>query len=114
MAKAAARPAAISERAVVHEGERNFVFVRLPQAPPGPQESGKHGHEEEGHGHGHGEGSAAERVRFQRRAVELGVRSGARVEILRGLAPGDQVVTGGAFSLKSLARQGELGGGHSH
>lgn len=108
----------IPEQAVVHEGERDFVFVRLPQTAPAPHEDEEgHGHEEEGHGHeeeGHDEGSAAARVRFQRRAVELGVHSGDRVEVLRGLEPGDDVVTGGAFSLKSLARQGELGGGHSH
>ena len=41
------------------------------------------------------EGGAA-----KRRAVETGAVSGERVEIVKGLAPGDEVVTGGGFNLR--------------
>ena len=36
------------------------------------------------------------------------------VEITQGLRAGERVVVEGTFTLKSTARQGELGGGHSH
>jgi len=39
--------------------------------------------------------------KFLVRPVEQGASAGDRVEIKRGLAPGDMVVTGGAFALKS-------------
>lgn len=39
--------------------------------------------------------------RFRRVDVELGVETPERVEILRGLSPGDKVVTAGTFTLKS-------------
>jgi len=87
----------IPEAAVVHEGERDFVFVRL----------GDHDDHDD-------HDDAGPPARFARRAVELGVLSGDDVEVLSGLEPGDAVVTAGAFTLESLARQGELGGGHSH
>jgi cobalt-zinc-cadmium efflux system membrane fusion protein len=38
---------------------------------------------------------------FERRDVTLGRRAGEVVEIVEGIAPGDQVVTGGGFALKS-------------
>jgi cobalt-zinc-cadmium efflux system membrane fusion protein len=38
---------------------------------------------------------------FVRRDVTLGRRAGESVEVVEGLAPGDQVVTGGGFALKS-------------
>lgn len=38
---------------------------------------------------------------FERRDVEVGTRVGTRVHVVRGLAPGDVVVTGGAFAVKS-------------
>ena len=37
----------------------------------------------------------------RRRTVELGVHGAGRVEILRGLSPGDKVVVGGAALLTS-------------
>ena len=49
-----------------------------------------------------------------RRRVELGARGGDRVEVLSGIEAGARVVVEGTFTLKSAARQGELGGGHSH
>lgn len=82
------RPARVllPEAAIVHEGEQNFVFVQV--------------QDEEG--------------AFRREPVEL--RPGARdlVEIVRGVDPGQSVVVKGTFTLKSLARSEELGGGHSH
>jgi cobalt-zinc-cadmium efflux system membrane fusion protein len=45
---------------------------------------------------------------FERRDVTLGRRSGEVVEIVEGIAPGDQVVTGGGFALKSRLLAGLL------
>jgi len=124
----AAREAVVvlPERAIVHEGERSFVFVRL-EEESAPAEHASHPDDHAGEEHGdhageeHGghedsahEAPAGPRVRFERRQVQLGARGGERVEVLRGVKPGDEVVTRGTFTLKSLARQGELGGGHSH
>jgi multidrug efflux pump subunit AcrA (membrane-fusion protein) len=50
---------------------------------------------------------------FQLRELELGVRSGDWVEVTKGLAPGERVVTTGSFLLKSEARR-ESFGGHEH
>jgi len=38
---------------------------------------------------------------FERRDVEVGARQGGRTQIVRGLGPGDVVVTDGAFAVKS-------------
>lgn len=38
---------------------------------------------------------------FERRDVSLGRRAGESVEVVAGIAPGDKVVTGGGFALKS-------------
>ncbi len=46
---------------------------------------------------------------FALRPVEAGERSGARVEIVRGLAEGEEVVTAGSFVLKSELLKGSLG-----
>lgn len=99
----------IPEAAVVHEGELAFVFVREPEheGEHAPEHEGEHAPEHEGEHEG-------ERVAFERRVVQLGAHSGERVEVLAGLEPGEVVAVEGVFSLKSLARQGELGGGHSH
>jgi cobalt-zinc-cadmium efflux system membrane fusion protein len=40
-------------------------------------------------------------TRFERREVVLGSRSGGRVAVIRGLAPGDVVVVAGAFAVKA-------------
>jgi cobalt-zinc-cadmium efflux system membrane fusion protein len=50
---------------------------------------------------------------FQLRKIEIGVRSSDWIEVLRGLAAGERVVTAGAFQLKSEARR-ESFGGHEH
>jgi cobalt-zinc-cadmium efflux system membrane fusion protein len=50
--------------------------------------------------------------RFQRQEVEIGRVSGEYVEILGGLAEGDEVVTDGAFLLRSQASADQLGGHH--
>lgn len=49
-------------------------------------------------------------TRFEMRAVRPGRRSGETMEILGGLAAGDQVVTRGAFRVKSQLLLGTLGG----
>jgi len=50
---------------------------------------------------------------FQLRTVELGVTTGDWVELVRGVVPGERVVTTGTFILKSEARRGSFGG-HEH
>jgi len=45
---------------------------------------------------------------FERRDVTLGRRAGEIVEVVEGIAPGDQVVTGGGFALKSRLLAGLL------
>ena len=47
---------------------------------------------------------------FTRRAIETGERSSLMVEVLKGLAAGEAVVTSGSFLLKSEIRKGTLGG----
>lgn len=51
--------------------------------------------------------------RFQLRTVEVGARTADWVEVTSGLAPGEHVVTTGAFQLKSEARRDRFGG-HEH
>ncbi len=82
----ASRQVAISipEAAIVHEGAESFVFVRN---APG---------------------------QFERREVTIGAHGRINVEVLSGLEAGDDVAVEGTFVLKSAARAGELGGGHSH
>ncbi len=74
----------IPESAVVHDDAGESVFVQL----------------EEGV--------------FESRKVRLAKGTGMRVEVLSGLKLGERVVTVGTFLLKSVARQEQLGGGHSH
>ena len=50
---------------------------------------------------------------FQLREVEIGNRSGDWVEVTKGLAVGERIVTTGSFLLKSEARR-ESFGGHEH
>jgi cobalt-zinc-cadmium efflux system membrane fusion protein len=50
--------------------------------------------------------------RFERREVEIGRTTDDLVEILAGLTEGDEVVTEGAFLLRSQASADELGGHH--
>jgi membrane fusion protein, copper/silver efflux system len=53
---------------------------------------------------------------FQPRPVSIGTRLADRVEILEGLAPGDQIVAAGVFLLDSESRLRATGGniGHDH
>ena len=51
---------------------------------------------------------------FEPRPVQLGARYGTRVEIRSGVAPGDLVVTSGAYALKARALKSQLGSGHVH
>lgn len=50
--------------------------------------------------------------RFERREVEIGRTTDDLAEVLGGLAEGDEVVTEGAFLLRSQASADELGGHH--
>jgi membrane fusion protein (multidrug efflux system) len=49
-------------------------------------------------------GEAADELKVEQVFVTLGRRSGARIEIVKGLAPGDQIVTSGQNRLTSGAR----------
>ncbi|TFG75020.1 MAG: efflux RND transporter periplasmic adaptor subunit [Thermodesulfobacteriales bacterium] len=51
---------------------------------------------------------------FEMRGVSLGQHSGDYVQVLKGLSPGDVVVTEGGFYLKSALLKEELGEGHAH
>lgn len=76
------------ESAVVHEGALTYVFVREAEDEKG--------------------------TTFRRHEVQIRDAGAGRVEVTSGIEPGEMVVTSGLFTLKSVARQGELGGGHSH
>lgn len=52
--------------------------------------------------------------RYERRTVRLGARTEELVEVVEGLAQGDEVVVEGVFLLKSEAAKEQMGGGHSH
>jgi cobalt-zinc-cadmium efflux system membrane fusion protein len=73
---------AVPRAAVQRDGEESIVFVRT---TPG---------------------------RFERREVVLGRVTGELVEIVSGLAAGEEVVVEGAFLLRSQARADQLGGHH--
>lgn len=52
---------------------------------------------------------------FERVSVRLGVRDGEWVEVVEGVAPGERVVSRGAYLVKLAAtRSGEIGHGHAH
>lgn len=52
---------------------------------------------------------------FERRPVRIGARDGDWVEIIEGLAPGQRVVSRGAWLVKLAAtKTGEIGHGHAH
>ena len=51
---------------------------------------------------------------FAAHPVTIGLESSRHAEVLAGLEPGDRVVVGGAFLLKSELMRGELGHGHAH
>jgi RND family efflux transporter MFP subunit len=52
---------------------------------------------------------------FQKRELELGVKDGAWVEVLRGIEPGERVATRGAYIVKLAALSpASFGAGHAH
>lgn len=51
---------------------------------------------------------------FETRAVRLGRRGAAFIEVLDGLDEGVEIVVAGAFALKSELQRGEFGDGHAH
>ena len=52
--------------------------------------------------------------RFERREVEIGEQTGGRVEVRKGLKPGEWIVPEGSFILKSELEKEGFGGGHAH
>ena len=48
--------------------------------------------------------------KFSRREVEIGCRSGGVVSVIRGLAPGEMVVTAGSFTVKAEMEKGAMPG----
>lgn len=75
---------AIPPSAVVRDGDRELAFVK--------------------------EGER----RYERRVLRIGARTADLVEVIEGVAPGEEVVVEGAFLLKSEIAKEEMGGGHSH
>ncbi len=53
-------------------------------------------------------------ARFRAQPIDTGRQEGEWVEVLSGLDPGAEVVTEGAFFLKSELAREDLGGGHDH
>lgn len=51
---------------------------------------------------------------FRKQEVTLGQNNGERVEIVRGLAPGDEVVVKGAYQVKLAASSSAIPEGHNH
>lgn len=75
---------AIPDEAVLDTGEKQIVFVDL------------------------GKG------RFEKREVVAGQRTDGLVEIVKGLKPGEKVVTAGTFLIDSESKLKATGGGHAH
>jgi cobalt-zinc-cadmium efflux system membrane fusion protein len=57
---------------------------------------------------------AKEGGEYERREVEIGAKSSQSMEILKGLQNGDQVVTRGAFTLRSELEKSGFEAGHGH
>ena len=76
---------AVSPEALQTMGETTFVFKKLEKAD-----------------------------HYERVPVTVGRRSGPWVEILGGLAPGEEIVTQGSFILKSEMLRAQMGHGHEH
>jgi len=51
---------------------------------------------------------------FEMREVSLGQNTGDYIQVIKGLSPGDRVVTEGGFYLKSALLKEEMGEGHAH
>lgn len=51
---------------------------------------------------------------FEAREITAGREAGGYVEVLKGVSPGDEVVTEGGFYLKSLMLRDQTGDGHAH
>jgi multidrug efflux pump subunit AcrA (membrane-fusion protein) len=52
---------------------------------------------------------------FERRGLRLGIRDGDFVQVLDGLAPGERVVTRGAYQVRLAAASGAVPAhGHAH
>jgi multidrug efflux pump subunit AcrA (membrane-fusion protein) len=51
---------------------------------------------------------------YVKRSVKPGQSDGERVEIVSGIAPGDEVVTQGAVNVKLASGSGEIPHGHQH
>lgn len=79
-----AAPIVLPEAALVHAGDETFVFVRV-----GPDT-------------------------YRRQEVEVEEGAHDVVAVTAGLAAGAEVAVTGTFTLESMARAEELGGGHSH
>lgn len=57
---------------------------------------------------------AVEGEEIHARPVETGMTSAGWTEVKAGLAPGEEIVTQGAFLLKSLLLKSQMGEGHAH
>jgi cobalt-zinc-cadmium efflux system membrane fusion protein len=88
----------VPTRSVLQHEDRSFVFVADSDASNGDASNGDAATGDAGNGDN----------RFRRVDVETGDDGEDRIEIVAGLKAGDQVVTNGAFILKSeLLLEGE-------
>ena len=51
---------------------------------------------------------------YRKQEVALGANNGKEVQIIKGLHPGDRVVTQGAYQVKMASASGAIPHGHSH
>ena len=51
---------------------------------------------------------------YRKQEVALGANNGKEVQIIKGLHPGDRVVTKGAYQVKLAANSSIIPEGHSH
>ena len=51
---------------------------------------------------------------YRKQEVSVGMNDGKQVQILKGLHPGERVVTRGAYQVKMASASGTIPHGHSH
>ncbi len=96
----------IPEDALQSDDSGDFVFVKT------DEEAGENDHaEEEGDDHGE-EDEHGERVSFRKVPVSPGLRQSGLVEIIAGLRGDEEIVTSGAFFLKSEMTKESFGDHH--
>ncbi|MBS1492544.1 MAG: efflux RND transporter periplasmic adaptor subunit [Bacteroidetes bacterium] len=102
---------AVSKSSLIEEGESKYIFVRT-------NEKAEHEHEEDGHKndiHKSEEHKSGDKIVFKKINVRTGVEDDKYIEIfpIDKMEEDNEVVTTGAFYLRSEMKKGELGE-HDH